>query len=210
MSIEFIECTKKFKNIIILDEVNFTISTGLFRLTGRNGAGKSTLLRMISGLDKNYSGKIIANKGPTLYLNVDPIGIHPFTIRENLEILWNTFNITPSTKQLSKVNNFFDGKLDVSYSKASTGMKAKLGLSLVFVKDWETILIDETMSSLDSESINMLSKRLVNLSMKKKVTIIYVSHSMLNKYLEDNSSNISIGRGSLSWKNTLKQHHLPY
>ncbi|MCY9076710.1 ATP-binding cassette domain-containing protein, partial [Bacillus inaquosorum] len=150
MSLEFVECTKKFKNNLILDKVNFKISKGLFNLTGRNGAGKSTLLKMISGLDKKYSGNIIANNKSTLYLNVDPIGIHPFTIKENLEILWNTFNITPSTKQLSKVNDFFDDNLDVSYSRASTGMKAKLGLSLIFVKDWETILIDETMSSLDS------------------------------------------------------------
>ncbi|MCY7749225.1 ATP-binding cassette domain-containing protein [Bacillus inaquosorum] len=201
MSLEFVECTKKFKNNLILDKVNFKISKGLFNLTGRNGAGKSTLLKMISGLDKKYSGNIIANNKSTLYLNVDPIGIHPFTIKENLEILWNTFNITPSTKQLSKVNDFFDDNLDVSYSRASTGMKAKLGLSLIFVKDWETILIDETMSSLDSESIDMLAESLVNLSAKEISTIIYVSHSMVNVHLKDNSSAICIGEGNLSWKN---------
>lgn len=201
MSLEFIDCTKKFKNVLILDKVNFLISTGIFHLTGRNGAGKSTLLRMISGLEKKYSGNIITNGNSILYLNVDPIGIHPFTLRENLEILWNTFNIIPSTKQLSKVNNFFDGNLDLSYSRASTGMKAKLGLSLIFVKDWEMILIDETMSSLDSESIDMLSESLINLSTRKNSTIIYVSHSVVNKELKDNSSIIYIGEGGVSWKN---------
>jgi ABC-2 type transport system ATP-binding protein len=200
VSLEFVDCTKKFKNNLILDKANFRISTGLFHLTGRNGAGKSTLLKMISGLDKMYSGDIISSNAPTLYLNVDPIGIHPFTIRENLEILWNTFNIKPSTEQLSKVEDFFDNNLDGSYSRASTGMKAKVGLSLVFVKDWETILIDETMSSLDTESIDMLSERLVDLSKKKVATILYVSHSMVNKRLKDNSNVISIGEGGLLWK----------
>ncbi|MDJ0286220.1 MULTISPECIES: ATP-binding cassette domain-containing protein [Bacillus] len=200
MGLEFVECTKKFKNNMILDKVNFSIPSGLFHLVGRNGAGKSTLLRMISGLDKRYSGVIEINKESTLYLNVDSIGIHPFTIRENLEILWNTFNITPNEEQMCNVNDFFDGNLDGSYSRASTGMKAKVGLSLVFVKDWETILIDETMSSLDSESIDMLSERLVKIS-KKNATIIYVSHSMVNKHLNDNSSIFSIGDGMLLWNN---------
>ncbi|MGX4669381.1 ABC transporter ATP-binding protein [Cerasibacillus sp. JNUCC 74] len=201
MSLKFVNCTKKFKDHFILDEVNFEIPKGLLHLRGRNGTGKSTLLRIISGLDKNYSGDIIKCGDPTLYLNHDPIGIHPFTIRENLEILWNTFKIIPSTKQLSKVKDFFNGNLDVSYSRASTGMKAKIGLSLIFVKDWEIILIDETMSTLDTESIDMLSERLVDLSKKQMATIIYVSHSMVNKRLKDNSSVIYIRQGGLMWEN---------
>jgi ABC-2 type transport system ATP-binding protein len=201
VGLELVNCTKKFKDVLIFNKVSFTISTGIFHLKGRNGVGKSTFLRMISGLDKKYTGDIIANGNSILYLNIDPIGIHPFTLRENLEILWKTFNINPTTKQLTKVNDFFDGNLDVSYSKASTGMKAKLGLSLIFVKDWETILIDETMSSLDSESIDMLSERLIELSERKTATIIYVSHSLVNKRLKDNSCIIYIGEGGLSWEN---------
>lgn len=202
MSVKFIDCTKQFKENPILNNVNFSIEPGLFRLTGRNGAGKSTLLRMISGLEKTYSGSIITtSEKSTLYLTVDPIGIHPFTIRENLEILWNTFGIVPSEEQLTKVDDFFDGKLDVPYGKASTGMKAKLGLSLIFVKDWEIILIDEAMSTLDSESIAMLSDRLVALSKKEKTIIIYVSHSMINENLDAHSREIFIEGGALSWKN---------
>ncbi|GAQ19734.1 ABC transporter ATP-binding protein [Oceanobacillus picturae] len=201
MSLKFANCTKKFKDHFILDKVDFEISKGLFHLKGRNGAGKSTLLRIISGLDNQYSGNIIKYEDPTLYLNHDPIGIHPFTIRENLEILWNTFKIIPSTKQLSRVKDFFNGNLDVSYSRASTGMKAKIGLSLIFVKDWETILIDETMSTLDTESIDMLSERLVDLAKKEMATIIYVSHSMVNKRLNENSSIIYVGEGELMWEN---------
>ena len=112
MGLEFVECTKNFKNTMILDKVNFSIPSGLFHLVGRNGAGKSTLLKMIAGLDKRYSGGIETNNKSNLYLNVDPIGIHPFTIRENLEILWNTFKITPTEEQMCNVNDFFDGKLD--------------------------------------------------------------------------------------------------
>nr|WP_277717623.1 ATP-binding cassette domain-containing protein [Priestia flexa]WEZ10399.1 ATP-binding cassette domain-containing protein [Priestia flexa]WEZ10409.1 ATP-binding cassette domain-containing protein [Priestia flexa] len=201
MSLKLINCTKKFKNNLILDDVTFEIPKGIFQLKGRNGAGKSTFLKIISGLDKKYSGEIISNGASILYLNVDPIGIHPFTIRENLNILWETFNIKPTKDQINKIEFFFDGKLDMSYSRSSTGMKAKIGLSLIFVKNWDFILIDEAMSTLDSESIEVLSKTLVNLSEKNKTTIIYVSHSLINERLKDYSNGIYIGGGKIWCQN---------
>ncbi|MED0747745.1 ABC transporter ATP-binding protein, partial [Aeribacillus composti] len=59
--------------------------------------------------------------------------------------------------------------------------------------------IDEAMSTIDSESIKILSERLITLS--NKATIIYVSHSMINKELIDNSRAIYIEKGELSWEN---------
>jgi ABC-2 type transport system ATP-binding protein len=202
MSLKLINCTKKFKDNLILDNVNFEISGGgIFQLKGRNGAGKSTFLKILSGLDKNYSGDVLLSGESILYLNVDPIGIHPFTIRENLHILWETFDIKPSEDQISKVEFFFDGKLDTSYSRASTGMKAKIGLSLIFVKNWDVILIDETMSTLDSESIEVLSETLIKLSEENKTTIIYVSHSLINENLKSYSNDIYIGGGNIWCQN---------
>jgi ABC-2 type transport system ATP-binding protein len=204
MSIELKKCTKKFNEKVILNKVTTKIPNGLFRLTGKNGVGKSTLLRMISGLDKKYSGEVIVSSSQRqiLYLTVDPVGVHPFTIKENLEILWKAFDIIPTKKQLKKVNEFFEGNLDVSYSKASTGIKAKIGLSLIFVKDWATILIDETMSSLDSDSIEMLSNTFINSAEKNKSNIIYVSHSSINKNLDRSSNNILLKGGHILWENT--------
>ncbi|MEC1966743.1 ATP-binding cassette domain-containing protein [Bacillus cereus] len=203
MIIELKKCTKKFNEKIILNEVTTTIPNGLFRLTGKNGVGKSTFLRMISGLDKKYSGELVLGNGQTLYLNVEPVGIHPFTLKENLEILWKAFDLHPSVEQLAKVTEFFDGNLNVSYSQSSTGMKAKLGLSLIFVKDWDVILIDETMSSLDSDSIAMITDALINSTKKNKSTIIYVSHSLINETLDQNSSSILLKGGYILWENTL-------
>ncbi|MDQ6468830.1 ATP-binding cassette domain-containing protein [Exiguobacterium acetylicum] len=197
MEIKLIDCTKKFKDKIILDKINFSIPSGLYQLIGRNGAGKSTILKILANLDGKYSGEVVSMKKSILYLSVDPIGIHPFSIQENVEILWNTFDIKPNEESVSRIHTFFDNNMDTSYSSCSTGMKAKVGLSLVFSKDWDIVLIDETMSSLDSQSIEMLSERLVEMS--KSSIIIYVSHSMVNERLKNESRVILLEEGELLW-----------
>lgn len=198
VGIELDNVTKKFGDLVVFRNVNLSITSGIYHLIGRNGAGKTTLLRMIAGLDKNYSGKITVKGKNILYLTVDPVGIRPFTFRENLEILWNVFKIKPTSKQIAAIEDFFDGKIDTPYEKGSTGMKAKLGLSLVFVKDWDIVLIDESMSALDSRSVEMLVDRFV--SMSENSVIIYVSHSTINKLLFDISNEIHIDKEKIITK----------
>ncbi|MEB8103785.1 ATP-binding cassette domain-containing protein [Staphylococcus xylosus] len=199
MTIEFQNCKKKFKNTLILDEQYFEIPDGINRLAGKNGSGKSTLLRMITGLDKDYTGEIIKPEKNILYLTPDPIGVIPFTIRENLKILWDSFDIQPSIEELQIVDQFFDGKLDIPYNKASTGMKAKLGLSLIFVKPWDLIIVDEAMSTIDSESLSLLIHYLIDNIHQKYKTVIYVSHTNLDSMLKLDSYNILLEEGKLSW-----------
>lgn len=52
--------TKKYKNRIILDNINFDVSDGeLILLQGKSGAGKTTLFNIISGLEPINSGEIV-------------------------------------------------------------------------------------------------------------------------------------------------------
>ena len=57
--IQALNITKKFDNILAVDNVSATIKNGnVFGLIGTNGAGKSTFLRMASGILKPDSGSI--------------------------------------------------------------------------------------------------------------------------------------------------------
>lgn len=50
---------KKFSKKIVLNNVNFSVSTGeIVALVGRNGSGKTTLLKILSGIYSQDSGKI--------------------------------------------------------------------------------------------------------------------------------------------------------
>ncbi|WP_035066620.1 ABC transporter ATP-binding protein, partial [Carnobacterium maltaromaticum] len=174
MSIYLNNLQKKNKNIVLFNSLNFNIPNGLYRLVGKNGVGKSTLLKLISGLDTSYTGKIVISGKRCLYLDSYPIGISPFSIKENLEILFTTFSIVPNIIQWEKLESFFSGTLNTPYGKASLGTKMKLGLSLLFFDIWDVILIDETFSPIDTDSLQLIAEDLCIKSKKNDLSIIYV------------------------------------
>lgn len=184
--------SKSFSNKIILKQISFNFNKGIYKIEGKNGSGKTTLLRLLSGLDRFDSGNCMQLKGDILYLDTNFIGVTPLTIEDNLKLLWKTFDIHPNSQVLHTINLFFGGRLQDNYSTASVGTKAKLGLSLCFVKDWDYVFIDETLSTIDRESLDMLVERL--LVMESIATIFYVSHNLVNTHLLEKSQVIHLER----------------
>ena len=63
MPINIINLTKKYDDVIAVNNVNLTINDGeLFSLLGVNGAGKTTLIKMLSTLTKPTSGEAFINE----------------------------------------------------------------------------------------------------------------------------------------------------
>src|SRR5512134_810042 len=61
--IELIDITKKFGEIVAVDSVSLKVTEGeMLGLVGPNGSGKSTLLRMLLGISRPTSGRLLVNK----------------------------------------------------------------------------------------------------------------------------------------------------
>jgi len=58
MKIEINNLTKEYDELIALNGVNITLSTGMYGLLGANGAGKSTLMKILAGILDKTSGEI--------------------------------------------------------------------------------------------------------------------------------------------------------
>ena len=188
--------SKSFSDRIILKQVSFDFKKGLYKLEGSNGSGKTTFLHLLEGLEAFDSGYHIHHKESVLYLDTNFIGVIPLTIEDNLKLLWKTLNITPNVQLLSLINDFFGERLQDNYLTASVGTKAKLGLSLIFAKEWDYIFIDESLSTLDIESVDMIAKRMS--ALKDRATIFYVSHNLSNTYLLTESQIIYLdGKGGI-------------
>ena len=59
---------KEFKRKKVIDNINLTLSNGVYGLLGENAAGKTTLMRLICGLLKESEGEITYN-GVNIHYN---------------------------------------------------------------------------------------------------------------------------------------------
>jgi capsular polysaccharide transport system ATP-binding protein len=131
----------------VFKDLNIVFPTGKsVALIGRNGAGKSTLLRMIGGIDRPDSGRIITNKSISW-----PVGLSggfqgSLTGRENVKFVARLYakkdelaNKVEFVEEFSELGKYFD----MPIKTYSSGMKSRLsfGLSMAFKFDY--YLVDE-------------------------------------------------------------------
>ena len=184
--------TKKYKDVIAVDNLNLTINNGeLFSLLGVNGAGKSTTIKMLSCLEKPISGEAFINDFSILkddYGIKNIIGVSPqetaiasnLTVKENLKFLCGIYGFSKE-KAILKVNELskqfgLGDVLKKKTSKLSGGYKRRLSIAMALISEPSILFLDEPTLGLDviarSELWDIISE------LKGKVTIILTTHYM--------------------------------
>lgn len=156
--------SKKFKDMIAVDDVSLRITPGVWGLLGANGAGKTTLMRMIAGIMEPSSGKIYYNGIPIKelkesyrdifgYLPQD-FGFYPeFSVKDYLEYVAALKGLTVNDSK-RKIDELLE-RLTLSHVKnkkivkLSGGMKRRVGIAQALLNDPEVLILDEPTSGLD-------------------------------------------------------------
>ena len=117
MKIEVNNLVKKFKNTIVVNNINFTVNRNkTLGLLGPNGCGKTTSIGMMLGLIKPTSGEVLID-GSNIN-NIDRYKIlnkinfaSPYielpkklTVRENLEIYARLYGVLNFKKRISEIS----------------------------------------------------------------------------------------------------------
>lgn len=146
---------------------------------GRNGAGKSTLLRMIGGIDRPDSGKIITDKTISW-----PVGLAggfqgSLTGRENVKFVSRLYSKPEELKdkvdfveEFSELGKYFD----MPMKTYSSGMKSRLGFGLSMAFEFDYYLVDEITAVGDAR----FKKKCAELFNEKheKSSFLMVSHNL--------------------------------
>jgi len=131
----------------VFKNVNIELPSGKsVALIGRNGAGKSTLLRIIGGIDRPDSGRIITEKSISW-----PVGLSggfqgSLTGRENVKFVARLYaRKNELAEKVAFVEEFAElGKyFDMPIKTYSSGMKSRLGFGLSMAFDFDYYLVDE-------------------------------------------------------------------
>ena len=164
----------------VFKDLNIEIPSGKsVAFIGRNGAGKSTLLRMIGGIDRPDSGKIITNKTISW-----PVGLAggfqgSLTGRENVKFVARLYAKQEELKEkIEFVEEFAElGKyFDMPIKTYSSGMRSRLGFGLSMAFKFDYYIVDEVTAVGDArfkEKCAQLFKE-----RHKESSFLMVSHSL--------------------------------
>jgi NitT/TauT family transport system ATP-binding protein len=173
VSIRIVGVTKRFGNLEAVKNVSLEVRTGeFFTLLGPSGCGKTTLLRIIAGLERASSGKVLLDD-KELVQGTEEIGL---VFQEYALFPWRTtlqnIEMGPEIKGVDKekrrstameyINMFNLDGFEHRYPKElSGGMKQRAAIARTLIMNPRVVLMDEPFGSLDSQTRNGLSWKIV-------------------------------------------------
>jgi len=181
-----------------LQDIDFAIARGsITGVIGRSGAGKSSLVRLINGLEKPTTGRVIVDNrdisalaGRELRLAQRSIGmifqhfnlLSSRTAADNialpLEIAgWAKSDIKARVAELLALVGIAD-KHDRYPSELSGGQKQRVGIARALATRPSVLLSDEATSALDPQTTRAILDLLANINRELGVTIVLITHEM--------------------------------
>lgn len=164
-----------------LDRVSFEVQQGeAIGLMGLNGSGKSTLLKMISGVMRPDTGKVLT-RGRVSGLIATGAGFHQqLTGRENIYMNAAILGMNEDeiNAKFDDIAGFADvGRfLDTPVGNYSSGMFARLGFSVAVHVDCDIFVADEVLAVGDRPFKRKCLQRMQEIR-ESGITLFYVSHS---------------------------------
>jgi ABC-type polysaccharide/polyol phosphate transport system ATPase subunit len=165
-----------------IQDVSFSVPRGnVLGVIGRNGAGKSTLLRCLAGILIPESGTITVRGRISTLLTIG-VGMNQnLTGRENIRLGGLAMGIDPARLDeiTDEVADFaqLGEYVDFPVETYSTGMRSRLGFSVMAHLDPEVLLIDEALAGGDSKYQAETAHKMAELCGRGR-TIVLVSHSL--------------------------------
>jgi ABC-2 type transport system ATP-binding protein len=191
-AVEARQLVKRYGTVTAVDGVSFQAHRGeIFGFLGANGAGKTTTLRMLCGLLRPTSGTalidgidIVAQPLPAKarlgYLDEEPF-VHPhLTGREFLDFVADLYGMARGPQReerKARLLSLFDlaqkdGELIGSYSH---GMRQKIGLASLLIREPSVLLLDEPTNGLDPRSARLVKDLLEELA-ARGTTVLLSTH----------------------------------
>ena len=153
MKLQMVNVTRKFGDFCAVDDLNLTITNGVYGLLGVNGAGKTTLMRMICTLLPPTSGKILCDgkdifKMDGEYRNLlgylpQEFGFYPdFTVKDYLMYIASLKGIR-SMIAGKRVKELLE---QVGLAKS---VKRRAGIAQAMLNNPKILILDEPTAGLD-------------------------------------------------------------
>ena len=192
--IETTDLTKSYRDKIAVNQLNLRVEQGeIFGFLGPNGAGKTTTILMLLGLTEPSGGQAsvcgfnpirqpLEVKRRVGYLPENPGFYEDLTAEENLLYIarLNRFSEEVTRRKITEVLEHVEladdrGRLVQEYSR---GMKQRLGIAEVLLKETQVVVLDEPTLGIDPDGVTRILDLITSLSRERGLTVLLCSHQL--------------------------------
>ena len=182
----------------VLSDISFDVNESEFiTLIGPSGCGKSTIFKIITGLEKNYTGNVIIDgtdiekyQGKLAYMPQNDLLLDWRTLYKNA-ILPMEIEKTDKKTMDERIKKLLpEFKLSGEEGKypyeLSGGMKKRTALLRTFLVDSDIMLLDEPFGALDAITRSEMQQFLLEVCEKHRHTVLFITHDIEEAvYLSD-------------------------
>ena len=182
--------TKKFGDLLVLDDVSFDISEGeLLCVVGPTGCGKTTFLNSVTKLYDITSGEILVNDEPVdlqkhniSYIFQENSTMQWLTVEKNVAFGLDIKRI-PEKEKKEQVNEVLEivGLTEYRHyypRQLSASMLQRVVIARAFATKPELLLMDEPYAQLDIELRFKLEDELVKIWWHTGTTVLFITHNI--------------------------------
>ena len=181
----FVKLVKRelmFEVFLVLQNIDLEVKKGeAWGIVGTNVSGKSTLLKLICGIFKPYKGSVQVEGRVAPLIELEAGFDEDLTARENIFLNGAIlgYNRKDMQKHFDEIVEFsgLGDFLDIPIKNYSSGMAARLGLSIATAVDPDILICDEVLAVGDYLFQKKCEKKMNELR-DKGATLLYVSHAI--------------------------------
>lgn len=188
--LEVEKLNKNFDNIEVLDEIDLYIKKGEFvSIVGPSGCGKSTLFKIITGLEKKYSGRVRIEgieardySKPIAYMPQKDLLLPWRTLYENAKLPLEVAKVKKENYRgriQPLIDEFGLKGFENRYPRElSGGMRQRGALLRTFLIGSDLMLLDEPFGALDAITRMDMQEWLLDIWSKHNHSILFITHDI--------------------------------
>jgi phospholipid/cholesterol/gamma-HCH transport system ATP-binding protein len=197
-AIEFESVTMAFEDRVILDDVSFSVNPGETKIVmGGSGTGKSTILKLVLGLLRPQSGRILIDgEEVTLLSEAEMISVRKgigmvfqdgalfdsLSVYENVgfRLFENSVPENEIEEQVRRMLAFvnLEDAIYMMPAELSGGMRRRVGIARALIGSPKLILFDEPTAGLDPPTARTILELAMKLRDLEGVSSIFVTHRL--------------------------------